>query len=77
LAFLPQFIPINEAAPLKLMFTMSVIFMALTLIIFLIYGATASRFRDYVIASPVLAQWIQRFFAVAFAAFGLKLALLV
>ena len=77
LAFLPQFIPINEVFPLKLMFTMSAIFMALTLIIFLIYGATASRFRDYVISSPVLTQWIQRSFAVAFAAFGLKLALLV
>jgi len=75
LAFLPQFVPASEANPLQLMIAMSVIFMAMTLGIFILYGLTAAKVSSYVTSSPGATKWLQRSFAGAFAAFGLKLAL--
>jgi len=74
LAFLPQFVPLNETTPLPLMISMSAIFMAMTLGIFILYGLAAAKVSAYVTASPGATKWIQRSFAGAFAAFGLKLA---
>jgi len=75
LAFLPQFVPINTAAPLPLMISMSAIFMLMTLGIFILYGLAAAKVSAYVTSSPGATKWIQRGFAGAFAAFGAKLAL--
>lgn len=75
LAFLPQFIPTNATTPMAQMFVLSGTFMAMTLFIFIVYGACAHGVRSYVANSPKLMQRIQRSFAVLFAALGAKLAL--
>lgn len=75
LAFLPQFVAANETSPLPLMISMSAIFMAMTLAIFLLYGLAAAKISSYVTSSPTITKWLQRAFAGAFAGFGLKLAL--
>jgi threonine/homoserine/homoserine lactone efflux protein len=51
--------------------------MALTFGVFVIYGVAASKVNLYISNSPTVIKWIQRFFAVAFASFGLKLMLLI
>ena len=52
LAFLPQFVTTNSAAPFALMISMSAIFMILTLLIFTIYGLMAVKLSSYVVSSP-------------------------
>ena len=46
LAFLPQFIPMNSASPSQDMLTLSGIFMAMTFIVFVIYGSLANSVRN-------------------------------
>jgi threonine/homoserine/homoserine lactone efflux protein len=48
--------------------------MAMTLFIFIFYGISANGVRRYVVNSPRLIVWLQRSFAVTFAALGIKLA---
>ena len=54
---------------------LSVIFMAITLIVFILYGITANSVRRYIVNSPDVVVWLQRSFAAAFAALGIRLAL--
>ncbi len=75
LAFLPLFVSPNTSSPIFEMFILSVVFMAITLIIFILYGITANGVRRHVINSPRLIVWLQRSFAVTFAALGVKLAM--
>lgn len=75
LAFLPQFVPVTSTAPTSDMLELGLIFMALTFITFLGYGAFASATRHYVIARPRLLLWFRRGFAGAFGLLGLRLAL--
>lgn len=75
LAFLPQFVPAENANPLPLMIGLGAIFMLMTFVIFVGYGFGASYVRSYVLSSPRVMNWVRRSFAAAFAAFGLKLAL--
>lgn len=75
LAFLPLFILPTGASPIVQMMILSTIFMAITLTVFILYGTLASVVRTYVVNSPKVVRWIQRSFAVTFAALGLKLAL--
>lgn len=74
LAFLPLFVSLESASPLFQMLSLSIIFMGLTLLIFIIYGLSAHGVRRYVRNSPNLILWLQRSFAVTFAALGAKLA---
>lgn len=74
-AFLPLFITPNTSSPVAELLLLSVVFMALTLIIFSLYGLLASGVRRYVVSSPSVVLWLRRSFAVAFAGLGLKLAL--
>jgi len=74
LAFLPQFIPTKSTTPMAEMFLLSGVFMAMTLFIFILYGAFAHGVRSYVATSPGLLQRTQRSFALLFAALGAKLA---
>ena len=74
-AFLPLAISPEAASPLAQLFFLSLVFMLVTLVIFLGYGLLASRFRQHVAGSPKITRWLRRSFAVAFAALGLKLAL--
>ena len=51
------------------------VFMALTFVTFIGYGACAALARDYVISRPNVLIWIKRSFAGAFGILGLRLAL--
>ena len=75
LAFLPQFIAQDEAAPTLAMLQLSAIFMAMTFAVFAVYGAFAARMRDRVLGSPTVMAWLRRSFAATFVALGAKLAL--
>lgn len=74
LAFLPLFVSPEAVSPLYQMLILSLIFMGLTLVIFIIYGLSAHGIRRYIKNSPKLVIWLQRSFAVTFAALGAKLA---
>ena len=75
LAFLPQFIAPDEAAPTVAMLQLSAIFMAMTFAVFALYGAFAARMRERVLSSPTAMAWLRRSFAATFVALGAKLAL--
>ena len=75
LAFLPQFVPTNEAHPLSLMLMLSAIFMAVTFVVFVGYGLFAASIRQHIISRPRVLTWMRRTFAAAFVALGAKLAL--
>jgi len=74
-AFLPQFIPTSEPAPLLKMLELSGLFMAMTFVVFAIYGVFAALMRDRVITQPRIMAWLRRTFAAAFLLLGVKLAL--
>ncbi|WP_421547259.1 LysE family translocator [Pseudomonas sp. QD4] len=74
LAFLPQFISHDGAAPAMQMLTLSGVFMAMTFAVFVLYGVLANLFRTAVIESPKVQNWLRRSFAASFAGLGLNLA---
>lgn len=74
LAFLPLFISPSTSSPTFQLFILSVVFMAMTFIIFILYGLSANGVRKYVVNSPRVILWLQRSFAACFAALGAKLA---
>jgi len=75
LAFLPQFVPADAAAPTATMLSLAGVFMALTFIAFVGYGAFASAARRHVISRPGVMRWLRRGFAGAFGVLGIRLAL--
>jgi len=75
LAFLPQFVPASSTNPTSVMLGLAAIFMFLTFVVFVGYGAGASATRDYVISRPSVMIWLRRSFAGVFGLLGLKLAL--
>ncbi|MFM2483164.1 LysE family translocator [Celerinatantimonas sp. YJH-8] len=75
LAFLPLFVPHDASSPTIDMLVLSLVFMWMTFVVFVIYGLFATVVRHQVVHSPRVVGWIQRSFALAFAAFGLKLAM--
>lgn len=75
LAFLPLFVSPKASSPMIHMAFLSTVFMAMTLVIFVIYGISANGIRRYVATSPKVIFWLQRSFAVTFAVLGVKLAL--
>ena len=74
-AFLPQFIAADNAAPLTEMVLLSVIFMAMTFVVFAMYGLFAALMRDHVISRPSVMAWMRRVFALAFVGLAARLAL--
>ena len=56
------------------MLILSLIFMAMTLVIFVLYGFSAHKVRSFMTDSPKRIKRLQRTFAATFAALGLKLA---
>lgn len=74
LAFLPQFINPSFGALLFQLATLSLIFMGMTLVVFLLYGFFAHKVRRYVLSSAGAVRWMKRSFALCFATLGLKLA---
>lgn len=75
LAFLPQFIEPGVKSPLLQLFGLSVVFMAMTFGVFIVYGVLAHAFRKAVIDSPRVQAWLRRGFSGAFAGLGAQLAL--
>jgi threonine/homoserine/homoserine lactone efflux protein len=75
LAFLPLFISANTLSPLLQLLLLSLVFMCMTLGIFILYGICANSVRTYVIRSPKTIHYLQRSFAAVFALLGVKLAM--
>ncbi|MBS7737433.1 LysE family translocator [Chelatococcus composti] len=74
LAFLPQFVEPGSASPLLQLLGLSAVFMAMTFAVFLGYGFLACTFRQLVIESRRVQQWLRYGLAAAFAGLGLRLA---
>lgn len=74
LAFLPQFIPANAAAPLLDFAVLSAVFMAATFVVFVVYGLFAHNMRHYILSSDKIMRFTQRSFALIFAGLAAKLA---
>lgn len=74
LAFLPQFVKIDEVDARLMFFQLGVAFVLLTLVIFIAYGLLAAIVRTYVISKPHLMAAIRWIFAAAFGLLALRLA---
>ena len=75
LAFLPQFVGPGGSEPLLQLLRLSAVFMAMTFVVFVIYGFIAHGFRRLVVDSARVQNWLRFGFAAAFAGLGAKLAL--
>ncbi|PTW62952.1 threonine/homoserine/homoserine lactone efflux protein [Breoghania corrubedonensis] len=75
LAFLPQFVSHGSASATAQMLAMSAVFMAMTFAVFVVYGAFAALFGEAVLKRETVVTWMRRSVALAFAGFGVKLAL--
>ena len=74
LAFLPQFVSVDESNPLARMLLLSAVFMLMTFVVFVGYGLFAASIRDHVVSRPRVLTWMRRTFAAAFVALGARLA---
>ncbi len=74
-AFLPQFVPATTSNAVLRMIELSAVFMLLTLVVFVVYGAFAAAVRRQVIDRPRVMIWLRRIFAGSFLALGIRLAL--
>lgn len=75
LSFLPQFISAKSGNATADMLLLSAVFMLLTLIVFVLYGAFASLVSRYLSNTQKIMKRIERCFALAFAGLAVKLAL--
>lgn len=75
LAFLPQFVAADSPSPLLHLLLLSGVFMAMTFVVFVVYGLLANAFRRAVVESPRVQAWLRRSFATIFAGLGVRLAL--
>lgn len=74
LALLPPFLSGNPATATNEMVLLGAIFMALTFVIFVLYGVFAAFTRTWLLQSKSVMLWLNRSFAGIFAALGLRLA---
>jgi threonine/homoserine/homoserine lactone efflux protein len=74
-AFLPQFVRPGQADALPLMLELSGIFMAVTFVVFAIYGVFAAGMRRHVIRRPKVVTWMRRSFAAAYVLLAARLAI--
>jgi threonine/homoserine/homoserine lactone efflux protein len=74
LAFLPQFVAVNDPAPVANMLLLSAVFMLMTFAVFAVYALLAASVRDQIVTRPRVMTWLRRTFAAAFAALGARLA---
>lgn len=74
-AFLPLFASRNSASPTMEMIVLSAVFMAITFIIFALYGILASGVSAYLMNSAKAVKRLQRTFAVILAGFAVNLAI--
>jgi len=74
-AFLPQFVPTGAPGAGLRMLELSLVFMAMTFVVFALYGIFAATMRSRVVGSPRMMAWLRNSFAAAFVALGARLAL--
>lgn len=75
-AFLPQFVPASAPNALLQMLELSGVFMAMSFVVFALYGLFAAALRSHVITKPAIMVWMRRTFAGAFVLLGARLALM-
>jgi len=75
LAFIPLFISPAATSPTLQMLLLSLVFMAMTLAVFILYGLCAHGVSRYITSSPKSISVLQRSFAAIFALLGIKLAM--
>lgn len=73
LAFLPQFISVHTTTPMRDMLELSAIFMLITQVVFMLYGAFAALMRRRVLEQPAVLKWLRRIFAIGFVGLSIKL----
>jgi threonine/homoserine/homoserine lactone efflux protein len=73
-AFLPQFVSRDEAHPSLRMLELSGVFMLVTLVVFVAYGAFAGAVRSHIISRPKVMTWLRRLFGGSFVALAGRLA---
>ena len=73
--FLPMFVDVASDTAVLRMAGLGAVFMAITFVIFALYGAGAARVRALVAARPVLNRRLGRLFALTFVALAVMLAL--
>lgn len=74
LAFSPQFLSGVPAQVTGEMLLLGAIFMAMTFVVFVIYGLFASAARDRIFGNPRILAWMRAGFGVAFGGLALRLA---
>ncbi|WP_136054447.1 LysE family translocator [Microbacterium sp. K24] len=74
-AFLPQFVPAGERDGTWHMIGLSLIFMAMTFVVFALYGVFAATMRNQVITRPKVMAWLRRTFAATYVLLAGRLAL--
>ncbi|WP_313059594.1 LysE family translocator [Agrobacterium cavarae] len=74
LAFLPQFVAADSSSSTREMTALGLVFMAMTFVIFAVYGCFAASVRRQIVSRPSVLVWLRRSFAAAFVILGLKLA---
>lgn len=73
-AFLPQFVPAGETNGTWHMVGLSLVFMALTFVVFALYGLFAATMRNQVITRPKVMAWLRRTFAATYVLLAGRLA---
>lgn len=74
-AFLPQFVGSTGREAVFEMLRLSLAFMAMTFLVFVLYGISAASLRSHVLSRPRVLAALRQSFAAAFVGLGLKLAL--
>lgn len=74
-AFLPQFVPASAANASLTMIWLSSVFMAVTFVVFAMYGVFAATMRRQVIGRPRVVAWMRRTFAATYVLLAGRLAL--
>ena len=72
-AFLPQFLEPGRPGQTQRMLALSGVFMAMTFVVFVLYGVLAAAVRDRVLSRPRFMLWVRRVFAASFAALSARL----
>jgi len=73
-AFLPQFVPAGSSGALAHLVALSAIFMAMTFVVFAVYGVFAAGMRTHLIERPRIIAKVRKVFALSFVALGARLA---